>query len=133
LAQNGECIKCYVKGCDKCQKVKARNIGPYGMMDSRPTLEAGRAVSCNLIGLLPKNPSGNIYALVIVDDYTRFLEIYPLRIASARAGVGKFIDYCCRYGWPESVRTDNGNQITSNLWNEVCDKLGIRARKIVAY
>jgi hypothetical protein len=47
--------------------------------------------------------------------------------------VDKFIEYCCRYGWPESVRTDNGTQFTSKLWSEICEKIGIRGRKTVVY
>jgi transposase InsO family protein len=102
-------------------------------MDSKPSVEAGKAVSCDSIGPLPKSPNGNQYALVVVDDYTRFLEIYPIREASSKTVVDKCVKYCCRYGWPESVRTDNGTQFTSKLWMDVCEKVGIRAMKTVSY
>jgi hypothetical protein len=44
-----------------------------------------------------------------------------------------FIEYCCRYGWPESVRTDKGTQFVSNLWRELCQRMNIKHRKIVVY
>jgi hypothetical protein len=118
----------YERGCETCQKVKLSNIGSYGYMDSRHTYEAGSTVCCDLIGPLPRSPAGNGYALVIVDELTRFIEVYPLRHATSKSVVDKFTEYCCRYVWPRTVRTDNETQFTSKVWSQVCDEMGIKRR-----
>ncbi|KAF4514208.1 UNVERIFIED_CONTAM: hypothetical protein B566_EDAN019430, partial [Ephemera danica] len=123
----------YVKGCLTCQRVKASNIGPYGFMDSRQQQGPGAAISCDLIGPLPKSPSGNEFALIVQDDFTRFPEIYPIRHATARAVVNGLLDYCCRYGFPGSARSDHGSQFAGRLWLETCARLGIKPRKTVVY
>ena len=90
-------------------------------------------MSVDLIGPLPRSHAGHQYALVVVDDFTRFVEIYPLRTASTHAIVSKMISYFCRYGFPRSIRSDNGPQFAGKLWNDVCRSLGVTPRKIVPY
>ena len=126
-------VQDYVRGCDICQKIKPKNMGAYGMMDSQIPNMKGRSLSCDLIGPLPKTYRRHEYALVIVDDFTRNLEIYPLVRATAPAIADKLVDYCLRYGFPKYIRSDNGSQFTSNVWDEVCRSLLIKPRRTVTY
>jgi hypothetical protein len=126
-------VRLYIKGCDTCQRVKPNNVGPKGMMDSRLAMGPGESASCDLIGPLPKSPSGHEHALVIVDDFTKNFEIYPLRKATAKSVADKLIEYCCRYGFMKNLRSDRGPQFASHVWHTVCEKMGIKPRKIVAY
>jgi hypothetical protein len=123
----------YVQGCKVCQRVKPRNKGPYGLMDSRTHTHPGQSVSCDLIGPLPKSPDGYEHALLILDDFTKNFEIYPLRSVTAKAVAERMVDYCCRYGFPEAIRSDNGRQFASTVWNDTCNILGIKPRKTSPY
>ena len=102
-------------------------------MDTRPVLSRGDAISVDLIGPLPVSYNRHEYALVIMDEFTRNVEIYPLRSAKTRPVCARVVDYCCRYGFPLAVRSDNGPQFASRLWNAVCLALGIKPKKVVAY
>lgn len=126
-------VQDYIRGCDTCQKTKSPNRGPYGLMDSKLARGPGQSVSCDLIGPLPRSASGHEHALVIVDDFTKNLEVYPLVRATANTVAARMVDYCFRYGFMNHLRSDNGPQFASALWGEVCDILGIKARKIVTY
>jgi hypothetical protein len=126
-------IRTYIKGCDVCQRVKPNNKAPRGMMNSRLSPAPGVSASCDLIGPLPKSPSGNEHALVIIDDFTKNFEIYPLKKATAKLVANKLIEYCCRYGFMSNLRSDQGPQFASHVWNTVCNEMGIAPRKIVAY
>jgi hypothetical protein len=128
-----EDVRNYIKGCDTCQRIKPSNIGPQGFMDSKLAPAPGVSASCDLIGPLPRSSAGFELALVIIDDFTKLFEIYPLRKATARAVADKLVDYCCRYGFMCNLRSDRGPQFASHTWVTVCEKLGILPRKIVAY
>ncbi|KAF4527793.1 hypothetical protein B566_EDAN016378 [Ephemera danica] len=126
-------IASYIRGCDLCQKVKPPNKAPYGFMNSRIATETGEYLSCDLIGPLVKSARGHEYAFVITDDFSRNVEIFPLRKATSRTVCEKLIDYCCRNGFPRAIRSDNGSQFASRLWDAICRVFGINPRKIVPY
>jgi hypothetical protein len=126
-------VKAHVRGCDPCQRTKPRNSKPRGLMDSRAASEVGTHVSVDLMGPYPRSKRGHQYLFVIVDDFSKFMEVYPLRLAKTRAVVECLMDYCCRYGFPESVRSDNGPQFVSNIWTQLCEQLGIVCRRVVPY
>jgi hypothetical protein len=126
-------IRIYIKGCEVCQRIKPSNTGPKGLTDSKLATKPGDSESCELIGPLPKSSSGHEHALVVIDDFSKIFEIYPLRKATAKTVADKLIEYCCRYGFMKNLRSDRGPQFASQIWQTVCEKMGIIPRKIVAY
>jgi hypothetical protein len=126
-------VRSYTKGCKLCQRVKPSNHAPFGTMASIQTLKRGDALSCDLIGPLPKSHKGHEHALVIVDEFSRNVEIFPLRKATTLGVCDRLVDYCCRNGFPKSIRSDNGPQFVSRLWDNVCKILKIAPRKLVPY
>jgi len=105
-----------VRGCDICQKIKALNHPKEGLMAAEIPDERNKSLSIDLIGPLPKSEDGNHYALVIVDDFTKAPEVFPLRKASAVSVVERTMDYCSRNGYPQQIRSNNGPQFASRLW-----------------
>jgi hypothetical protein len=126
-------VRSYNKRCKLCQKVKPSNHAPFDTMASIPSLKRGDALSCDLIGPLPKSHKGHEHALVIVDEFSRNIEIFPLRKATTLGVCDRLVDYCCRNGFPKSIRSDNRPQFASRLWDNVCKILKIKPRKLVPY
>jgi hypothetical protein len=102
-------------------------------MDCEQVAGPGTAVSVGFIGPLVKSPRGHQYALVMQDDFTKYVEIYPVWQATATCAVECVVDYVCRYGFPQSMRSDNALVFTGKLWNLMCRMLGIRDRKSTLY
>jgi hypothetical protein len=86
-------------------------------------------LSVDIIGPMPRSSAGNCYALVCRDEFTKFLEIYPMRSATAKVVANKLVDWSCRYGAYQQVKTDNGCQF-QKIWEFVCRNLGIEVRKV---
>jgi Integrase zinc binding domain/Integrase core domain len=126
-------VKAYIRGCQVCQRVKPMNQKAYGFMASKEAEGPGVAVSSDIFGPLPTSSKGNSYALILVDDFTKNVEVYPLRAANSRSMVEKLVEYCCRHGFMSRIRTDNASQYLSTVWTKVCEELSITHRKIVAY
>ncbi|KAL0172920.1 hypothetical protein M9458_033231, partial [Cirrhinus mrigala] len=74
----------YVKGCEVCQKHKASNTKPSGFLQSLQITEPGNTLGMDLMGSFPTSKKQNTYLLVVVDYYTKWVEMFPLRDAKTQ-------------------------------------------------
>lgn len=64
------------------------------------------------------------WALTVLDQHSRFIQIIPLRDITASRVHHAFLDHWITYfGPPRVIQTDNGRQFTSNLFAELVDML----------
>lgn len=72
--------------------------------------------------------------LVIIDEYTRYAEAFPIRNMEAETVANKLVEeFICRYGIPEELLTDRGAQFLSHLFIELCRQLKIQKLNTTAY
>lgn len=127
-------VRNYVKKCLECQKYKVEQKKPYGKMYFRKPKGPWILVTGDLIGPLPRSKKGNRYAVVFQDYFTKWVEIAPLRAATAQQVEQKFRELILlRYGAPEVLRCDNGSQFTANLFHAVAKYWGIRIEFTAPY
>lgn len=83
---------------------------------------------------LPLSHKDNRYVLVVMDYFTKYMNLYALPDQTATT-VAKclFEDYICRHGVPRSLHTDQGRQFDSDLIKELCRFLGVRKTRTSAY
>ena len=91
-------------------------------------------ICLDFVGPLPLTRRGNEYILTIRDSFTRWLEAIPLRRANSET-VARILEkeVFCRYGFPDSIHSDQGSQFTSQFFHELTQALGIRATTTPAY
>ena len=91
-------------------------------------------IHLDFLGPLPKTQQGNEYILVIVDQFTKWVECIPLPSqtaeVTARAAVNEFF---CRFGCPLQIFTDQGRNFESNLFVQMCKLLNIHKAKTTPY
>ena len=73
------------------------------------------------------------YILVIIDAFSRFIQIYPTKSTSASDGLYPFTQWISNFGVPSEITTDNGTQFVNQLIEQFCDVANIDANKIHAY
>jgi hypothetical protein len=120
----------YIKTCTICQRVKPDNRKPPGLMQSSPVGAPWEILYMDLMGPYVKShPGGYTFLLVVIDDFTKWVEIFPLRDATA-ARIGKVLEenVFCRFGMPKYLVSDNGTNFTSNIMAYFCSQWGIRQR-----
>lgn len=123
----------YVRSCHSCQTLKPRRQKPGGLMDSTWAEEPMAELSVDLIGPLPTSKRQHKHLLVIIDKFTKFVELFPLRAPTSKAILERMLEVFCRHGFPKSISSDNGRVFVSNLWKAVMKHLGIRDRHTVPY
>jgi transposase InsO family protein len=83
---------------------------------------------------LPRTERGNEHILMMVDQFTKWVDCIPLPSQSAeetaRAAVNQFFS---RFGCPFQVFTDQGRNFESSLFREMCELLHIHKSKTTPY
>ncbi|KAI5635141.1 integrase core domain-containing protein [Phthorimaea operculella] len=97
------------------QYLKERFFWPRMRKEINICLRKCDLVCADLYGPLPKSSFGSAYILVIQDSFSKFVKMYDLKKATARAVVTKFKQFC-QIIKPKVVMTDNGSQFISDLW-----------------
>lgn len=122
-------VQKYVRRCKVCAACKPINLPQAGLMGKYRNIEFPfQLISCDLIGPYPRSRQGNTCALVIVDFFSKFVLIQPLKQATSSAIV-KFIEnnVFLIFGVPQIVAVDNGKQFTSQLFKNLMSKYNVQS------
>ena len=71
------------------------------------------------------NTTGFNYIIVIVDCFTRFVELYPSKSTTAKEAAVALHQHTGRYGIPRWIRTDNGSQFCNEMIKCLADRMGV--------
>lgn len=86
----------------------------------------GDLCATDLFGPLPVGRGGVRYILVILDVFSKFVKLYPLRAATTRACLNKVTGhYVTQVIQPKCILSDNGTQFSSPTWRKKLAELGI--------
>ena len=129
-------VQDYVSKCDLCQKNKAANQKPAGLLQPLQIPNGlWSCVSMDLITKLPKTSNGNTAIIVFVDRLSKMAILAPAKTEiGAKEYAGIFIDrVCSRFGFPESIVSDRDTRFTSAFFKEVCSRLNIKQNMSTAF
>lgn len=96
-------------------------------------MEPFETLNIDTIGPLPKDDLGNIYVLVIIDCFSRFIELYAVPDTSAPPAAKCILQHLGRYGAPRRIRTDNGSQFVNEMVDELISLVGSEHQLSLAY
>ncbi|XP_073808802.1 adenosylhomocysteinase isoform X1 [Danio rerio] len=124
----------HCKICEKCQRYKPTNLKPAGDLQSVPIVEPGYMLGMDIMGPFPRSSRQNEYLLVIVDYFTKWVEVFPMRTAKSNTIVRILIEEIfTRWGTPAFIVSDRGRQFTSNLLDQLCKQWQITPKLTTAY
>ncbi|CAF3337957.1 unnamed protein product [Rotaria socialis] len=124
----------YVRACILCQQYKPTNQKPAGLMKPVIVSEPWHTVGIDITGPFTKTRRGNSFILVVVDYFTKWVELFPLQSIKAATIAQVFLDeVICRFGFPIRVISDNGVQFLSKVFTQLCDLLGIHHQRTPLY
>ncbi|GAA0144500.1 hypothetical protein LIER_04931 [Lithospermum erythrorhizon] len=84
----------------------------------------------DIVGDLPKTSGGKKYTIVVVDYFTKWVEVRPLT-RQDQEGVCHFLkEIFTRFGVPRVLITENGTQFTTDKVEKLCWELGIEHRTV---
>ncbi|XP_036347333.1 protein NYNRIN-like [Rhagoletis pomonella] len=99
-------------------------MGLYQTTSSKQRFEA---LAIDLFGPLPSDTNGMQWIYIVEDVASRWVELFPLKEASAETCAKTLIDEVfLRYGVPRRIISDNGVQFVSAIMQKVAFCLDIR-------
>jgi len=129
-------VEDYVKSCDVCQRIKYECKKPAGLLQHVKSNAVFETICIDFLGPFPKSSAGklNEYLLVVVDHFSHWVELFPMRKAKAAKVVEKLEDEVfCRFGAPKTIICDNAKNFTAKLMRKLCDEWKITLRTTSAY
>jgi len=119
-------IRNVVQTCQLCQRAKISNTRVAGEMRSvLADVPLGR-VLVDLYGPLPPGWNNVRFIFVVLDNFTRYVRLYPLKKSTAVAVTNRMVnDYIPTYGTPRCIVSDHGVQFTSRVWQARLSAVGV--------
>ncbi|CAF1289960.1 unnamed protein product [Didymodactylos carnosus] len=103
-------------------------------MQSHVVQSPWNTIGIDLPGPLPKTRGGNTYILVVIDYFTKWVELFPLGCAKAKTIAQVLHDEVIRrHGVPVKIVSDNGAQFVAEIFRETLNILSIRHRTTALY
>lgn len=119
-------IEDYVRCCLTCAQTKRIGRHRIAPLQPLPKGYANQAVHLDLAGPLRPSSMGNVYLCVMIDRFTSWIEAIPIPDKTATTVVSTFFQHwVCRYGIPEQLYTDQGQEVAGKLMTCLCTELGI--------
>ena len=72
----------HVRSCRKCQQYKATNERPAGQLQQTNVQTPGEMIGVDFMGPLPLSKARNTMLMVVVDYYTKWVELFPMKDAN---------------------------------------------------
>lgn len=130
----GDTIKSYIRSCNICnehKKASRKARCPLTQYHAGAPMER---VHIDFLGPLPETSSGNTNILVMIDQFTKWVEIVPLPSqtaeVTAKAAVNEFFT---RFGCPFSIHSDQGRNFESQLFKSLCETFKIYKTRTTPY
>ena len=126
-------VATFVKQCPACQMMRDSRIPilvkPFHLSVFNPM----ERLNIDTIGPLPPDEEGNEHILVIIDVFSRFVELVPCKDVTAASATRALLAHIGRYGPPSEVLTDNGSQFIADVTQQLLKVLDILPLTILPY
>ena len=130
----GDSIKAYIRSCNTCNEHKKAPRKAKCPMTQYHAGAPMERVHIDFLGPLPETSKGNTNILVMIDQFTKWVEIVPLPSqtaeTTAKAAVNEFFT---RFGCPFSIHSDQGRNFESALFKSLCETFHIHKTRTTPY
>jgi hypothetical protein len=128
-----EHVKAFIKQCPCCQKMSQLRVPIHTHPFSLSSFEPMERLAIDTIGPLTADDEGNKYIVVIIDCFSRWVELYATKDATGMEAARSLYQHMGRYGTCAQLITDNGSQYTNELMNELIRLGGMQVHRITPY
>ncbi|KAG5873267.1 hypothetical protein JTB14_013178 [Gonioctena quinquepunctata] len=121
-------ISSYVKGCKVCCEDKPGQWKPAGLLTPHRVVDRPfQLVCCDLIGPLPRSNRRFKFISVMVDNFSKFSLVIPLRNSTAKLVCTAVEDHLfLMFGPPKFLLFDNGSQFRNKEFNNLLANYAVK-------
>ena len=124
----------YIDTCPTCDMAKRNYAARPTPLKPLPIVDVFSRFHMDFLGPFPKGKDGHEHILLIVDSFSRWCECFPLKTQEAPEVARVLYDeIICRFGAPEVILTDKGQNFMSKLIDEFCKYFSIKKSNTSSY
>jgi transposase InsO family protein len=118
----------YYKGCQACQRFEKIQMVSASVMNPIIKPWPFRGWSMDMIGKInPLSSKGHQYILAIMDYFTKWVEVIPMKIAASKDVINFIKEHVIhRYEIPQTITTDGGSVFISEEFRKFVADVGIK-------
>jgi hypothetical protein len=111
----------YVRQCDVCQRVKPAQNMRVGLHNSQIVTKLMGQIFIDFVGPIVQSRQGNLALLVVLDRFSKFVAMYPVRKITSDAVVPCLVGkYFPCFGIPNCIVSNNAAVFKSRLFYNTC-------------
>lgn len=128
-----EIVEQVVRSCELCQRHKRVPRSFHGVYRSLSKVGPWDTLGIDIFGPLPTARSGVRYVVVVIDQFTKWVELFACKIITTEIIADILVKLISRFGCPRRLLTDRGSQFNSQLLRDLCYRLGVHKVFTSAY
>ena len=130
----GRDVQLHISTCAKCTTSKGAHRHPRAPLQNYQAGAPGDRVHLDILGPFRESEHGNRYVLMIIDQFTRWLDMVALPNQEAETIARAFFEtYVVRFGVPFMVHTDQGRNFDSEMFRTFCSLLESNKTRTTPY
>ena len=124
----------YVKSCPTCSRQKKPQRHAKASLGSFHAGAPAERVHLDILGPFNKSSAGNVYILMLVCQFSKWIEAYPIPDQTTEQIASTIVrNFISRFGCPVQIHTDQGRNFDSDLFQAVCRLLEITKTRTTPY
>ena len=122
-------VREFIRKCPCCQKMSQIKPPVVSLKYTTSTYRPMECLNIDFIGPFPDKG----YILVVICTFTRWVELYPVPVATAATTLQALLTHFGRYGAPTYIRSDNGPQFISEVIKQFFKVIGVEQNLTTPY
>lgn len=119
-------VKQHIQGCFECLLAKVPGGKKPGLLHSIPPGKRPfEVVHLDHVGPFVRSGRRNQWILVLIDNLTKFVKLYPVRDTSTKSVLRCLQSFITEFGLPDRVISDRGSCFTSHEFESFCQEKGV--------
>jgi hypothetical protein len=124
----------FIHNCPICQKLRVTEKSDAPVEQHViEAYEPFQEISLDSIVNLPPDENDNTCILVIIDNFTKFVELFAVHDVSAITAAHCLLSVVGRYGPIEIIRSDRGGQFVSDVFQNLTSLMGSKQLLTIGY
>lgn len=115
----------FIKHCPVCQKLNVIKPDIHANKFTLSTYQPMEKIYIDTINMDRPDDKGNQSIIVMVDSFTRWVDMFPSPDYTARSAATALLQFIGRYGVPSVIHTDQGSQFVNEIMQQFTQLLGI--------
>ena len=126
-------VETFIKKCPICQKNSDKKndstLKPFTLASTKLM----HRIAVDTIENVGTDKEGYQHLIVIIDTFSRHIELYKCKDMLATSAVSALVDWVCRFGAPSEIVSDNGPQYVAELTEGLLEFLDVDHLPISPY